>query len=110
MVGGEGRFCTVLAEAFPGMVVGKVGAEACYGIAIRADPASGRPALGVGVKIEDGNLEMVYHAVAEIVERLQIGTAEQRAALDAWRTVVVRNTAGEKVGSMEFPFVLRDVE
>ena len=36
LVAGEGRYCTVLMEAFEGQVVGKLGADACYGIGVRA--------------------------------------------------------------------------
>ena len=84
LVAGEGRYCTVLMNAFDGQVVGKLGADACYGIGVRASERTralgADGALGISVKIEDGNLDVLYMVVSELLERLQIGTAEQRAA------------------------------
>jgi L-asparaginase II len=34
-VGGEGRFCTELSKTFQGILIGKLGADGCYGLAIR---------------------------------------------------------------------------
>lgn len=36
LVAGDGRYCTVLMNALDGQVVGKLGADACYGIGVRA--------------------------------------------------------------------------
>lgn len=107
-VSGEGRFCSTLAIAYPGTVVGKVGADACYGVGIRADPETGRQAMGIAVKVEDGNMDILYAAVPEILERLGLGSAEQRAQLDSFHFIERRNTAGLKVGAVEFPFALRE--
>ena len=42
LVAGEGRYCTVLMNAFDGQVVGKLGADACYGSACGRPSARGR--------------------------------------------------------------------
>ena len=39
MVAGDGRFCTALMEAYQGRMIGKVGADACYGIGMRLNRA-----------------------------------------------------------------------
>jgi len=111
LVAGEGRYCTVLMDAFEGQVVGKLGADACYGIGVRAS-ASTRAlgadgALGVSVKIGDGNLDVLYMVVSELLERLQIGAAAQRARLAAFHRPRMLNTQGVEIGHATFPFELQ---
>ncbi|KAF2788628.1 L-asparaginase II protein [Melanomma pulvis-pyrius CBS 109.77] len=116
LVGGEGRFCTALMEAYGGLLVGKVGADACYGVAIRARPTSGTDsisedrAIGIAVKIEDGNLDILYSAVPEILEKLNIGTKEMRHQLDSYHHPKILNTAGVVTGGVRHNFKLRRVE
>ena len=67
MVGGSDRFCTVLMRAYEGRLIGKLGADGCYGIAVRADRmiTTGHPnreVMGIAVKIEDGNVDILYVA------------------------------------------------
>ncbi|KAL0257630.1 hypothetical protein SLS55_006793 [Diplodia seriata] len=111
LVGGEGRFCTVLMEAFGGMLIGKVGADGCYGVGVRASEQTRRlgakGALGIAVKIEDGNIEILYAVVAEILEQLQIGTAEMRQQLAAFHHLKRLNTAQVVVGKVSLPFKVR---
>ncbi|RKU04387.1 asparaginase [Burkholderia sp. Nafp2/4-1b] len=111
LVAGEGRYCTVLMDAFEGQVVGKLGADACYGIGVRASAhtrslgADG--ALGISVKIEDGNIDVLYMMVSELLERLQIGTDAQRARLAAFHRPRMLNTQGVEIGHATFPFELQ---
>lgn len=107
MVAGEGRFCTVLMEAFGDSVIGKLGADACYGVGVRASGQRG--ALGIAVKIEDGNEEILYAAVAEILEQLQIGTVDMRQKLAAFHHLKRVNTAGAVTGKVSFQFKVRAV-
>ncbi|KAK0647283.1 hypothetical protein DIS24_g7887 [Lasiodiplodia hormozganensis] len=107
MVAGEGRFCTVLMEAFGDAVIGKLGADACYGVGVRASGRRG--ALGIAVKIEDGNEEILYAAVAEILEQLQIGTVDMRQKLAAFHHLSRVNTAGAVTGKVSFQFKVRAV-
>jgi L-asparaginase II len=95
LVGGSGRFCTELMQAYEGTLVGKVGADASY--------ALGYPALGLGlaVKVEDGNTAVVYALVIELLHQLQLGTPAMRARLDAWRRPAIVNTAGVTTGHTE---------
>ncbi|RQQ55149.1 asparaginase [Burkholderia stagnalis] len=110
LVAGDGRYCTVLMRAFGGQVVGKVGADACYGIGVRASEQTRRlgavGALGISVKVEDGNTDVLYMLVSEILERLRIGTAEQRGQLAAFHRPRMLNTQGVEVGRTTFPFEL----
>ncbi|KAH8701673.1 atypical L-asparaginase, rhizobium type [Talaromyces proteolyticus] len=114
LVGGEGRFCTTLMEAYEGRLIGKVGAEGCYGVGIRASEDTRRlgasGAIGVAVKIEDGNLGILYSAVAEILEQLAIGTPEMRRKLDKFHKPAVLNTAGVITGHTSHLFTLDSPE
>ncbi|MNQ96771.1 L-asparaginase II [compost metagenome] len=110
MVAGEERYCTELMRAFEGKVVGKLGADACYGVGIRASEQTRRlgalGAIGISVKVEDGNIEVLYRLVSEILERLQIGTAKQRGLLNKYHRPPMLNTMGLETGHAEFTFDL----
>jgi L-asparaginase II len=97
LVAGEGRFCTLLMNAFDGALVGKVGADGSYAIGIRASQqtaAHAKGALGIAVKIEDGNVGVLYAVVAELLALLDIGSAGQRAKLNAFHSPRMLNTMG----------------
>ncbi|SDQ44118.1 asparaginase [Paraburkholderia fungorum] len=106
LVGGEGRFCTELMQAFDGALVGKVGADGSYAIGVRASPQTAAlgsdGALGIAVKVEDGNVSVLYAVAAELLALLDIGTAEQRAKLDAFRAPKRLNTMGVETGRLAF--------
>jgi L-asparaginase II len=117
LVGGEGRFCTILMNAFGGALVGKLGADGSYGIGVRASSQtaahtakagaqSAQGALGIAVKIEDGNVGVLYAVVAEVLAQLDIGTAEQRAKLDSFHTPRMLNTMGVATGRRVFSVAL----
>ncbi|KAF2821382.1 L-asparaginase II protein [Ophiobolus disseminans] len=108
MVGGEGRFCTTLMQAYGGMLVGKLGADGCYGIAVRASDEA--RAVGIAVKVEDGNIEILYAAVMEILDKLNFGTKEMRMALDHFHHLKIVNTAGVVTGGVTHHFKLRKVQ
>lgn len=104
LVAGKGRFCTALMTAFDGAVFGKVGAEASYALGVRAaahrvEGVTG--ALGLAVKIEDGNGTILTAVVVELLHRLGIGTPEQRAKLDIYRAPIIKNTVGLEVGRVD---------
>lgn len=68
-----------------------------------------RGALGIAVKVEDGNEEILYAAVAEILEQLQIGTLDMRQKLSAFHHLKRVNTAGAVTGKVSFQFKVRAV-
>lgn len=114
MVAGEGRFCTKLMQAFKGRVIGKVGADACYGIGIRECEETRRlgavGSIGIAAKIEDGNMDILYGAVSELLVRLDISTVDTRSALDEFHSKAIKNTVGVVTGHVSYPFKLQTVQ
>jgi L-asparaginase II len=110
LVGGEGRFCTGLMQAFDGALVGKVGADGSYAIGVRASQQTVKlgadGALGIAVKVEDGNLAVLYAVTAELLALLEIGTGEQRSKLDAFHAPQRLNTMGVETGRLAFSIEL----
>lgn len=104
-VAGQDRFCTTLMRAFDGNLIGKVGADACYAIGVRGKGCEGP--IGIAVKVADGNLDILYAAVPELLERLGVGTPEMRAALDRFHHLEMRNSMGVVTGKVAFPFRVR---
>lgn len=94
LVAGEGRFCTSLMRAFEGGLVGKVGADASYAIGVRDS------AIGIAVKVEDGNSPALYAIVVDVLRQLDIGTFAQREKLDVYQHPVIRNTMGIETGRL----------
>lgn len=101
MVGGAGRFDTCLMQAAKGRIVSKGGAEAYQGFGIMPGALRpGSPAIGVAIKIADGDdRRIVREAVAlEILRQLGVLSASELDAMSAfgprsprfnWRKVVV---------------------
>ncbi|CAI7660598.1 unnamed protein product [Penicillium glandicola] len=102
LVAGESRFCTILMAAFQGLLIGKLGADGCYGIGIRECEQTrclgAEGAIGISVKIEDGNIGVLYLAVAEILEQLKIGEPKMRQALSDFHHQVIFNTVNVQTG------------
>lgn len=111
LVGGDGRFCTVLMRAFQGGLVGKVGADGCYGIGIRASEQTAHlgatGAVGISLKIEDGNINILYSVIMEVFEQLQIRPPEPCSELADFHRPSVVNTAGIVTGRVIPAFKLR---
>jgi L-asparaginase II len=110
-VAGEGRFCTQLMQAFDGALVGKVGADGSYAIGVRASEqtkrAGAQGALGIAVKIEDGNVGILYAVVAELLALLDIGTLEQRAKLASFHAPKMLNTMGIPTSRITYSVALK---
>ncbi|CAI9630962.1 hypothetical protein GT037_010063 [Alternaria burnsii] len=112
MVAGEGRFCTELMSAYGDLLIGKLGADGCYGIGIRESEYTKRlgmstGGIGIAVKIEDGNINILYAAVMEILVQLGIGTEEVRNKLRSWHTPSVFNTMGIVTGVTSHSYIVR---
>jgi len=110
-VAGDKRFCTILMTAFQGLLIGKLGADGCYGIGVRASKQTEKlgssGVIGIAVKVEDGNVGILYSAVAEILEQLEIGEPSMRDALAPFRTRQIRNTVGVVTGYVSPQFKVR---
>ncbi|KAL6856378.1 thermolabile L-asparaginase [Trichoderma novae-zelandiae] len=108
LVGGEGRFCTLLMSALGGSVIGKVGADGCYGVGMRESERTKRlgaeGAIGIAVKIEDGNLYMLYAAVAEILVQLKLCGREDMQTLETYHHPKIKNSMGIVTGTARFDF------
>jgi L-asparaginase II len=113
LVGGESRFCTDLMTAYNGQLVGKLGADGCYGIGIRASEDTERlgaeGAVGIAIKIEDGNINILYSAVLEILSQLQIGSSAVRKQLSRYYRPDVLNTVGVVTGHVSHLFEVKPV-
>lgn len=112
-VAGEERFCTVLMKSFDGLLIGKLGADGCYGIGVRASQWTRdlgvEGAIGIAVKIEDGNVDILYSAIVEILEQLLIGTPEMRQRLAHFHRPEIKNTVGVVTGNVSPMFMVRAV-
>ncbi len=87
MVGGPGRFDTALMQVGNGLIVSKAGAEGYQGIGLlpgALGPDS--PALGIAIKISDGDLRKSVRpaVVLEILRQLGALSEDQQQALAAF--------------------------
>lgn len=92
MVSGEGEFCTELMLHTKGRVIGKIGAEGVYGIAL---PKEG---IGIAIKIEDGNERGIYPTVIAILKQLKVINDEAADRLRDWAYPPIKNHKGRVVG------------
>jgi L-asparaginase II len=105
MVAGEGRLDTDLMRAEPGRIVSKGGAEGYHGMGLVMEHG---PALGVAIKIGDGDGKRGGHPV--VIETLrQIGVLDGAAlaALKNYHTWKITNHRGLEVGEVRANFQLR---
>ena len=94
MVAGDGRPCTLIMEALPGVVV-KTGAEGVFTAAL---PERG---LGIALKIEDGGTRASSVALVALLDRLGAIKASARRQLEPIARPILKNHAGTIVGRME---------
>jgi L-asparaginase II len=105
MVGGPGRFDTLLMKAGDGQILSKGGAEGYQGIGLGAGAlGKGSPALGIALKIADGDARgWICHAVMlEVLRQLGALSVEQLNSLaDLGPTRKITNWRGLEVGHGE---------
>ncbi|KAI8964624.1 thermolabile L-asparaginase [Daldinia sp. FL1419] len=110
-IGGDGSFCTTLIGAYNGALIGKGGGDGCYGISIRESGDTRRlgakGSIGVALKIEDGNYGIMESVAAEILEQLDIGTAEIRKRFESFHRGEIKTSKGIVTGRLSYPFKLR---
>ncbi|WP_458122347.1 asparaginase [Paenibacillus sp. Z6-24] len=94
MIGGTGEFDTVLMQQMKGRVIGKVGAEGVFCMAL---PKQG---LGIAIKIDDGNRRGAYPAAVEILEQLGVLEDQDRAALAEFHKPIQKNNRDEEAGRL----------
>jgi L-asparaginase II len=94
LISSRESFDADLMAAGAGRLLGKTGAEACYGLGLS------QPAVGIAVKIEDGNPRGMPCVLLETLERLEALTPEIEAAVGASRTVDLTNSVGTSIGQI----------
>lgn len=111
-IAGEGRFCSLLAKLGAGKMFGKVGADGCYGIAIRpcaqTESMGAQGSVGIAIKVEDGNQEVLYMAVTEILLQLGFLREDNIDIFGEFHGKKRLNTADEIIGGWEFEFDIRE--
>ncbi len=88
-----GHPCEELMRALPLEVVGKVGAEGVYGVAIMGQ------GIGLAVKVDDGNSRALPAIVVALLKKLGLFDSKKCAALDAIVKSDLKNHAGKVVGT-----------
>ncbi len=89
-----GHPCEELMKAVPLEIVGKVGAEGVYGACVMGH------AVGIAVKIDDGNARALLAVVVALLGRLGLFDRTKRAALEAIVRTEQKNHAGKVVGRL----------
>jgi L-asparaginase II len=100
MVGGDNRFDTDVMRAFNGQIVSKAGAEGVQCIGVVGG------ALGIIVKIEDGNARAVSAVALEVLRQLGIGNEAIYQELDQYVNTPVLNTRNDRIGRIDVEFEL----
>jgi L-asparaginase II len=94
-VSGAGELTARLMQIGGGRIVAKGGAEGLQCLALP------ERRLGLVLKAEDGAARAMGPAVAAVLDLLDVLDGEARAAMEEFRRPVVRNCAGDEVGSLE---------
>jgi L-asparaginase II len=92
-VAGEDRFDTALMQVAPGLIA-KSGAAGVMGIATRDGE------LGLAIKIEDGQREVLHLVVIEALSQLHLLSDAQAEALAAWHPRILYNWRQQPVGEL----------
>lgn len=109
MVAGPERFDTLLMQAANGKVVAKGGAEAYQGMGVAAGVLGpGSPALGIAIKVSDGDRadRAISTAAFAVLAQLGILTADERAHLARYDRRSLTNWRELEVGEIRPAFDL----
>ncbi|MDR3577731.1 MAG: asparaginase [Anaerolineaceae bacterium] len=107
MVGGPGRFDTLLMEVGNGKIVSKGGAEGYQGLALAPGTAGNNKAIGIAFKVSDGDADgtRAGHAVAvEILRRLGALNEEQLSLMADFDSHLLYNWRKLTVGELRTCF------
>jgi L-asparaginase II len=119
MVAGEGRFDTVLMRAGHGRWIAKAGAEGYQLIGVRTGAAGrGAPALGIALKVSDGDTTMRTEPLGEsparaaplvaieVLRQLRLLDEEDQVALAGFDQRPLTNWRALATGEIRPAFVL----
>jgi L-asparaginase II len=94
LISSRDSFDAKLIESSAGRLIGKTGAEACYGIGLT------EPALGIAVKIEDGNPRGMPCVLLSALAQLNAMTPVIDRAVGDQRTIELTNSVGATIGQI----------
>jgi L-asparaginase II len=100
MIAGTNGFCTDLIANTNGKLIGKIGAEGIYCVGIKEKN------IGIAVKIEDGNMNMLPPVVMHVLKTLRVLSAEELNNLEKYIIMDNLNDSGKKVGEIKPAFKL----
>lgn len=100
MVAGTDRFCTDLMKVCGDRLFAKLGAAAYFAVGLKDK------GIGMTFKVEDGDKNIVYAMVMEVLGQLDIITPEELVKLGKYHTWQDKNHKGEVVGHTEVRFDL----
>lgn len=112
MVSGEGRFDTRLMKVTSTRLLSKGGAEGFQGIGLPAESLEfGSPALGVVLKVLDGDVGNRARSVATIalLEGIGVLPEQERAQLNELDSRTIFNQSGLPVGEIRSPEAFQNV-
>jgi len=98
LVGGNGRFDTVLMESFPARIMSKGGAEAVSAAGFLMPDGQ---VYGLAVKVLDGNYRAIGQMVLKILEHVGFFEGSPPEALEKWWLPQLKNHAKHVVGTTE---------
>lgn len=112
MVSGSNGFCTDLIKAYQGVLIGKIGAEGVYMVAIKVPKSNklykeGVESLGIAIKMEDGNMDVLPVVVMEVLKQLCLVDKECYEALKSYITMEIKNDLDKIVGYTSANFLLQ---
>ncbi len=94
LISSKNSFDAALIESAGGNLIGKTGAEACYGLGLS------EPALGIVVKIEDGSTRGMNCVLLSELERARALTDVMDQAVGDKRITPITNSVGQVVGEI----------
>ena len=102
MLAGKKRLCTALLQSSSQVAFAKNGAEGIYAVALAPNPKRARcpGAVGIAVKIDDGQDRGYESAVVDLMRHLGVFGAAVPAALQPFHQPKVMNTREQQVGDV----------
>jgi L-asparaginase II len=94
MVAGTKRFCTDFMKVCGDKMFGKVGAEGVYLVGIK------EKGIGIAIKIEDGDMSIIYCVVLEVLKQLKMIPHEELEKLINYYNPKILNARKEEVGEV----------
>ncbi|MGF9858567.1 asparaginase [Priestia endophytica] len=92
MIAGTGGFDTELIKHTNGKLIGKIGADGVYCLAIKD------MGIGIALKVEDGNLNTIAPIVIRCLEELEVLSSSEIEDLAPFKSLNVVNTLRRTVG------------